>query len=80
MWDSTVELAQLIDRLGLYSCEGLKFAVRIVDSKLAYGRLLLLITPYAPGRATRAHQDSFGVRWVNASKVEPLQPAGADKQ
>ena len=58
---NTSELLSYIGRTGLIDLHGLTIAVRIVDSKVAYGGLRVLVAPL--------DDRSSGQTWIEERKV-----------
>jgi hypothetical protein len=55
----TSEIKNLYDKLAIWTSGELKFEVRIMDSKQAFGRVDVLISPVA----------GVGEQWVSLEKV-----------
>ena len=58
---TTAELLAYIGRIGVVELHGLQIAVRVLDSKVAYGGLRLLIGP--------VDGQSKGQTWIEERKV-----------
>ena len=55
------ELTAQVGRLGQLVVEGLRLSVRVVDAKVSYGKLRLLVQP--------TDADSSGQMWVEEGRV-----------
>ena len=58
---TTAELLAYVGRVGSVELHGMQIAVRVLDSKVAYGGLRLLIEP--------ADERSRGQTWIEERKV-----------
>ena len=55
------ELTAQVGRLGQLTVEGLRLSVRVVDAKVSYGKLRLLVQP--------TDEQSSGQMWVEEGRV-----------
>lgn len=60
---STLALQSYIGQTALLSSDKLRFSVKIIDAKLAYGSIRLLVSP----------ENGIGQVWVDKTRIELVE-------